>query len=105
MNTQVQTYPFAKSFKRYFKSLIKRRTFLIESGKSKKNDARMRLLVEKLNQYSDYQFTDEGAAKFLINHKHEIRQLIPENAQITKDQFEVFVARANFYNHTKNTQL
>lgn len=78
---------------------------LIETGRSKKPEAHMRTIIDKLHLYATYSFTDLGAARFLLKRMDDIRELIPENAKKTIEEFDNLVSQANEIIQPKIPQL
>jgi len=93
---------FARRFKSFLKSTINQRVYLIESGKSKLEEGRIRPVIDRLKPNLDLNFTDEGAAKFLLRNRYDISQLIVFNSGYlkAKAEFDMYVTAAKLLTQT-----
>ena len=86
---------FAIEFNSLFAKLIRQRNYLIRTGKSQKNEARINAAIDKLIPYKAFVFSDRGAARFIIKFQDEIKFLIPGPEKNIIDQFDDLVWKAN----------
>ena len=86
---------FSRGFQKFLQSLIRRRSFLLTAGKSKKNEMEMRNLVTKYTPSTWVKFTDLGAARFLVKHHAKLRRLIPSDAKATYRLLDDYLTKAD----------
>ena len=91
----------SKRFNPFLAKIVKQRTLIILSGRSLKNSARMQLLTDKFRRYVRYNFTDLGAAKFIIRYQDEIREMIIERNHNQITEFDNLVIAASMFNQKK----
>lgn len=89
---------FGSTFTSMFRSAINQRSYLIRTGDNKKNETIVRTIMDKLLPYKHTKFTDEGAAKFIMNHEYEISYIIPAHLHNVRTQFYNMVTIAKQYN-------
>ncbi len=97
--TTTHTLPkshFAKDWRKFFASIHKQRTWLVDSGLSQKRLHRMQGILDRLQPYVNYGYNDVGTARFIIKHSADIRALIRETSPKTIERFDHFIAQANF---------
>ncbi len=96
-STTIPQCHLGNEFSKFLKAVHKQRTYLVNSGRSQKRPARMRAVLDIIQPYTNYKFTNQGAALFIIKHRAEIRELICERSQVTVSRFNLFVTQAETY--------
>jgi hypothetical protein len=88
---------FGKEFTKLFRKTLKQRHHLLRTGKSQASEARMRMHMDKLYPYMHTNFSDRGAAKFLIENQYIIGQIIPAHQHQMKIRLHSLVMMAKQY--------
>jgi hypothetical protein len=98
MNKEVQQQQtFASEFMRLFRSAVDQRAYLNVTYRGKKNEASMRLAIDKLYPYRYTQFSDRTAARFLIENQYTISQVIPAHHHQVKAKLQNLIIVAKQY--------
>ncbi len=94
MKVAIPKSTFTNDWKLFFKRLHNRRSHIVKTGESQKFKPRMTAILDKLQPYVDYNFNEEGTARFILKHKGEIRELLVEGNVYTITRFSLFVTQA-----------
>ena len=93
----MKTHLISKEFNPFFVSIIKKRSFLVESKLSLKNEYKMRNIISKLMPYIGMKFSDKGISKFIIKNYSNIRAIIPSKDIKTIKSLDDFYVKASVY--------
>lgn len=81
-----------------FKASLHQRSYLIKTGLNQKNELSVCQALDKLLPYQYTQFTDEGAARFILKHQFLISQIIPSHQHNMRTKFDSLVIVAKQFN-------
>ena len=85
---------FSREFRKFMRSLVTQRAYLVEAGKSKKNQDEMQRIVTSFTAKLSLNFTDVGAAVVLTKYHSQLRRLIPAGKVATFRKLDEFLVQA-----------
>lgn len=93
MVTQKSLY--SREVKLFLTKVMAQRNYLIKSKKGFKNELEMRQAIDTIMPYNYMDFSEKGAAKFILKHQHTLHRMIPGHLSNMKRTLNELVTKAS----------